>query len=43
LNIRFHSCSTHYDDVLGNKGREQKDEEEEEKEEDDDDGRGFQS
>ncbi len=43
LNIRFHSCSTHFDDVLGNKGREEKEEEEKDDDDDDDDGRGFQS
>jgi hypothetical protein len=45
LNIRFHSCSTHFDDVLGNKGREEKEEEEKDDGDgdDDDDGRGFQS
>jgi hypothetical protein len=41
LNIRFHSCSTHFDDVLGNKGREEK--EEEKDYDDENDGRGFQS
>jgi hypothetical protein len=45
LNIRFHSRSTHFDDVLGNKGREEKEEEEKDDGDgdDDDDGRGFQS
>ncbi len=47
LNIRFHSYSTHFDDVLGNKGREEKEEEEKDDADDDDDndddGRGFQS
>jgi hypothetical protein len=43
LNIRFHSYSTHFDDVLGNKGREEKEEEEKDDDDDDDDGRGFQS